>query len=71
MTFTIAVSQLYCAIQSLMLKQEKEPIEEIPPELLDEWKNVFMDSIHAGIAKTWMLYSGKTSIKFSKEIIIN
>ncbi|RLU22515.1 hypothetical protein DMN91_004793 [Ooceraea biroi] len=50
----IAVSQLYCALQTLMNKHEQEPMSDLPPALLDEWKNVFANEIHSNVAQTWM-----------------
>ncbi|XP_014468985.1 PREDICTED: E3 ubiquitin-protein ligase listerin [Dinoponera quadriceps] len=48
-----AASQLYCELQTLMNKHEQEPIPELPPALLDEWKNVFAWDVHSSIARTW------------------
>ncbi|XP_024938302.1 uncharacterized protein LOC107265048 isoform X2 [Cephus cinctus] len=64
----IAVSELYCAVQNLMCKHEADPIEELPPTLLDEWKNVFADDLHVGITSAWMLYadlSNKKDLSFT------
>lgn len=49
-----AVSQLYYELQTLMDKHEQEPMSELPPALLDEWKNVFAGDVHSCIARTWM-----------------
>lgn len=62
----IAVSNLYSAVQSLMNKHEKEPISELPPELLDEWKNVFLIHTQAGIAQIWISISGSLAEIYEK-----
>ncbi|EZA47447.1 E3 ubiquitin-protein ligase listerin [Ooceraea biroi] len=54
----IAVSQLYCALQTLMNKHEQEPMSDLPPALLDEWKNVFANEIHSNVAQTWIIQLG-------------
>lgn len=48
-----AMSQLYHELQALMNKYEQEPIPELPPALLDEWKNVFAGDVHNSIVHTW------------------
>ena len=50
----IAISNLYSSVQNLMNKHEETPIAELPPELLDEWKNVFLIHTQAGIAQIWI-----------------
>lgn len=52
----VAVSELYYEIQSLLSKHERESIAGLPPALLDEWKNLFADEVHLGVAGTWMFY---------------
>ncbi|XP_012276738.1 E3 ubiquitin-protein ligase listerin [Orussus abietinus] len=54
---TIAVSQLFCAVQGVMKKYEAEPSVDLPPDLFDEWKNVFSRDIQFGIVSTWMTYA--------------
>lgn len=49
-----AISQLYYELQTLMNKHERKSIAELPPTLLDEWKNVFADDIYSNIIQTWM-----------------
>lgn len=55
--FIIAVSNLFCEVQSLMNRHEKDTISELPPTLLSEWIDVFADDIHRGIVTTWMYYA--------------
>lgn len=50
----IAISELYLSVQIIMNSHEKNPISELPPELLDEWKNVFLIHAQAGIARIWI-----------------
>lgn len=50
----IAISDLYSSVQILMNNHERDPIAELPPELLDEWKNVFLIHAQAGIARIWI-----------------
>ncbi|KAK0182335.1 hypothetical protein PV327_000484 [Microctonus hyperodae] len=61
--FTVAISQLFCAIQSLMNKHKEQTINELPPKLLDEWKNVFLDDAHRQIANVWMYYANSFNKK--------
>lgn len=49
-----AVGQLYCSIQTLMNKHTQKPMPELPPTLLDEWKNVFADDVQSAVAQTWI-----------------
>ncbi|KOC69982.1 E3 ubiquitin-protein ligase listerin [Habropoda laboriosa] len=56
-TLTVAVCQLYHAVQSLINKHEQEQIADMSPTLLDEWKNVFVSDIQSGIIQCWMLYA--------------
>ncbi|XP_017758583.1 PREDICTED: E3 ubiquitin-protein ligase listerin [Eufriesea mexicana] len=56
--FTIAICQLYHALQNFMNKHEREQISEISPTLLDEWKNVFVTDVQSGIIQCWMSYAG-------------
>ena len=54
----IAINKLYSTVQTLMKKHETKPISKLPPDLLDEWKNVFKVPTQAGIAQIWIRYSG-------------
>lgn len=54
---TVAVCQLYLAIQTLLNKHEQEEIENLPQTLLDEWKNVVAGDIQGGIVQSWMFYA--------------
>ncbi|XP_053980359.1 E3 ubiquitin-protein ligase listerin-like [Hylaeus volcanicus] len=56
-TLTVAVCQLYFALQNLMNRHEQEEITDLPRTLLDEWKNVFASDIQYGIIKSWMVYA--------------
>lgn len=42
-----------------MCKHEIEKLEDLPPTLLDEWKNVFAGDIQIGIIQTWIHHAGK------------
>ncbi|XP_043478240.1 E3 ubiquitin-protein ligase listerin [Leptopilina heterotoma] len=53
----IAISRLYSAVQITMNNHETNPVEELPPELIDEWKNVFLIHAQAGIARIWISFS--------------
>ncbi|XP_043272085.1 E3 ubiquitin-protein ligase listerin [Venturia canescens] len=55
---TVAVSELYYEIQSLFEQHERESIDGLPSALLDEWKNVFADEVHHGMASTWIFFVG-------------
>lgn len=54
---TVAVSQLFYEFQTLMYKHEMEPINELPPAMLEEWKAVFANDIHKSILQTWKLHA--------------
>ncbi|KAK2580762.1 hypothetical protein KPH14_011385 [Odynerus spinipes] len=54
---TVAVSQLFYEFQTLMHKHEIEPLNELPPAMLDEWKAVFANDIHRNILQTWKLHA--------------
>ncbi|KAL7296700.1 hypothetical protein TKK_0010114 [Trichogramma kaykai] len=54
--FVIAVSKLYTAIQALMNKQEKHPVN-LPPKLLDEWKNVFASELQESFFEYWIEFA--------------
>lgn len=56
-TLMTALSQLYYAVETVMNKHELEPIPELPPEILDEWKNVIAGNIYNGIIQTWVFYA--------------
>lgn len=43
-----------------MNKHSKQPMEELPPSLLDEWNNVFAADLQAGIFETWLTLAGTT-----------
>ncbi|EFN85458.1 E3 ubiquitin-protein ligase listerin [Harpegnathos saltator] len=49
----VAVSQLYYELQILLNKHEQQPMPELSPALLDEWKNVFAGNVYSSIAHTW------------------
>lgn len=53
----IAISRLYSAVQITMNNHESNPVQELPPELIDEWKNVFQIHAQAGIARIWISFS--------------
>ncbi|KZC08965.1 E3 ubiquitin-protein ligase listerin [Dufourea novaeangliae] len=53
--FTVAICQLYYAVQNVIYKQEQ--IKDLPPTLLDEWNNVFAGDLQSGFAQTWMFYA--------------
>lgn len=55
----IAVSKLYYAFQDIMNEHAKKPMEELPPSLLDEWKNVFATELQIGTFEAWMTFAGK------------
>ncbi|KAF7990662.1 hypothetical protein HCN44_000467 [Aphidius gifuensis] len=55
--FIVAVSNMFCEVQSLMNRHEKNTICELPPTLLSEWNDVFAEDIHRGIVTTWMYYA--------------
>lgn len=38
---------------------EKNPVDMIPPTLLDEWKNVFEKDLQISILETWMILTSK------------
>lgn len=52
-TLITAVSQLCYAIQILINKHERGSIVDLPPTLLDEWKNVFARDIYKNIVEIW------------------
>lgn len=54
---TVAVCQLYHALQILINKHEQEQISDMSPTLLDEWKNVFATDVQSGIIQCWMFYA--------------
>ncbi|KAL6254811.1 hypothetical protein P5V15_014145 [Pogonomyrmex californicus] len=56
-TLMTALSQLYHAIETVMIKHKLEPILELPPELLNEWKDVIAGNIYSSIVQTWMFYA--------------
>ncbi|KAJ8669661.1 hypothetical protein QAD02_000920 [Eretmocerus hayati] len=51
----VSVSKLYEAVQMRMNIQAKEPTAELPPSLLDEWKNVFAAELQNEIFNTWTI----------------
>lgn len=56
-TLITALSQLYYAVEAVMNKHKVEPIPELPPELLDEWKNIIAGNVYSGIIQTWIFYA--------------
>ena len=56
---TIGANKLYCAIQQIINEHSKYPMEDLPPSLLDEWKNVFAPELQVGTFHTWMTFAGK------------
>ncbi|KAK1131911.1 hypothetical protein K0M31_016058 [Melipona bicolor] len=54
---TVAICQLYYAVQDLINKCDQKKITVISPKILDEWKNVFINDIQNGIIQCWMLYA--------------
>lgn len=56
---TVAVSELYYEIQTLFERHERDSIDGLPSTLLDEWKNVFADDLHHGMAITWTYFVGE------------
>ena len=55
---TVAICQLYHAVQDLINKHDQKKITVMSPKILDEWKNVFINDIQNGIIQCWMLYAG-------------
>ncbi|XP_034174521.2 E3 ubiquitin-protein ligase listerin [Osmia lignaria lignaria] len=55
--FAVAVCQLYYALQNLINKHEQEEVADLPPTVLDEWKQVFASDIQTGIIRTWIPYT--------------
>ncbi|XP_076673514.1 E3 ubiquitin-protein ligase listerin [Andrena cerasifolii] len=65
---TVAVSQLYCALQYSINKHEQEQISNFPSTLLDEWNNIFAGDVQSRIIQTWLFYADmyndkKTALK--------
>lgn len=58
----VAVNKLYCAFQEIMNEHAKKPMEELPPSLLDEWRNVFATDLQVGTFETWMMFAGELQI---------
>ncbi|XP_011861623.1 PREDICTED: E3 ubiquitin-protein ligase listerin-like [Vollenhovia emeryi] len=56
-TLMTALSQLYCAVEAVMNKHKSEPIPELPPALVDEWKDVIAGNVYSGIVQTWIFYA--------------
>lgn len=56
-TLITALSQLYCAVETVMNKHKREPIPEFPSTLLDEWENIFAGNAYSGIVQTWIFYA--------------
>lgn len=56
-TLMTALSQLYHAVEVVMTKHKVEPMPELPPELLDEWRNIIAGNIYNGIIQTWIFYA--------------
>ncbi|XP_017893627.1 E3 ubiquitin-protein ligase listerin [Ceratina calcarata] len=54
---TVAVCQLFHALQSLINRHEQEKGAEMPPTLLDEWKNVFAADVQNAIVQCWMFHA--------------
>ncbi|KOX73030.1 E3 ubiquitin-protein ligase listerin [Melipona quadrifasciata] len=54
---TVAICQLYYAVQDLINKCDQKKITVMSPKILDEWKNVFINDIQNGIIQCWMLYA--------------
>ncbi|KOX71819.1 E3 ubiquitin-protein ligase listerin, partial [Melipona quadrifasciata] len=61
-TLMIAMCQLYHKIQNLISKYDQEKVIT-SPEILNEWKNIFIGDIQSGITKFWIfaLCSEKTT----------
>ncbi|XP_046741676.1 E3 ubiquitin-protein ligase listerin isoform X2 [Diprion similis] len=55
--FIVAVNKLFCALQELLYKHEKESVEGLPGTILDEWKNIFADDVYIVLVETWMYCS--------------
>ncbi|XP_058790902.1 E3 ubiquitin-protein ligase listerin [Phymastichus coffea] len=53
----VGVNKLYSAIQQIMNEYAKTPIEELPPSLFEEWKNVFSNDLQSEIFNTWMTFA--------------
>ena len=41
-----------------MNEQTKQPTEELPPSLLDEWNNVFASDLQDFVLDTWTTFAG-------------
>lgn len=57
----VGVNKLYSAVQQIMNDHAKNPMEELPPSLLDEWRNVFAAEMQLGAFETWMTFAGKNN----------
>ena len=68
---TVAVSEFYYEVQTLMSNHERNSIAGLPKNLLDEWKNLFADEIHLGVTDTWMFYAGKLHKKIEAFLFFN
>ncbi|XP_046596991.1 E3 ubiquitin-protein ligase listerin isoform X1 [Neodiprion lecontei] len=55
--FIVAVNKLFCTLQELLYKHEKESVEGLPGTILDEWKNIFADDVYIVLVETWMYCS--------------
>lgn len=53
----VGVNKLYSAVQQIMNDHEKNPMEELPASLLDEWMNVFASELQLGSFETWMTFA--------------